>query len=337
MKLSKEFSEFYSYIRIDEEADSLREKRQILEGDIKEKLPKELEKIGINIKKGDIRTFIQGSYKYNTTIKSEIVDMDVAVMIPVKTADYTDSRKLKNKLRDAITIPARTVSIKDPCVRASYIESGKEYMHIDLPLYADDNGSVYLARQKNDGKWESSDPEGLIDDLCEKINGNNQLRRIICFVKKWRDEKYGNASSDHEIPPSIGLTYLVCDNFVSYSSDDGEDDLLALQKTMNAVKQQFTLTYDYEGNITGADISRYLTVKPYSDIFTKMRESSSEYMFTFYKRLSVAVDNLTNAVNVESEHEAAKYVQKVLGDEFVVPDKKATNASTQTKKEHNFG
>ncbi len=31
-------------------------------------------------------------------------------------------------------------------------------------------------------------------------------------------------------------------------------------------------------------------------------------MVTFYKRLSKAVDNLTNAVNVESDHDAAENV-----------------------------
>ena len=44
-----------------------------------------------------------------------------------------------------------------------------------------------------------------------------------------------------------------------------------------------------------------------------------------------------DALNVESEHDAAKYVQKVLGEQFVIPEKKAMSASTNTKKEHNLG
>ena len=68
-----------------------------------------------------------------------------------------------------------------------------------------------------------------------------------------------------------------------------------------------------------------------------MRDSSSSYMVTFYKRLSTAVDNLTNAINVESDHEAGIYVQRVLGDDFVVPPKKAATATTQSKREHGFG
>ncbi len=92
---------------------------------------------------------------------------------------------------------------------------------------------MYLARGKATSAnylWEIADPDGLNEYLCGKINGNDQLRRIICFMKKWKNEKYAAASSDHEVPPSIGLTLLACDCFTKQSTDEEEDDLLALQK-----------------------------------------------------------------------------------------------------------
>lgn len=339
MKLKKEFADFYKEIRISSEADNLREKRETLEGEIKDKFPSEMGNHGIKLNKSDIRMFIQGSYKYSTTIVSDVIDMDVAVMIPLDITDNPDPRKIKGYLRDSINITQRTVSIKEPCVRASYIEDSEEWMHIDLPLYANMDGDVYLARGKENGdyKWEEADPDGLNNSLCDKINGNDQLRRIICFIKKWRDEKYSNSASDHEVPPSIGLTYLACDNFTACTSDDGDDDLLALKKTMEAIKNSFTgVSYDSSGAVVSANIAKYLPVKPFTNIFSKMGNSNA-YMATFYKRICAAVDNLANAINVESEHDAAKYVQKVLGEQFVVPEKKATSASTYTKKEHNFG
>jgi hypothetical protein len=225
-------------------------------------------------------------------------------------------------------------------VRAVYHDNGEEWLHIDLPLYAKDGDSVYLARGKatsDNYSWEEADPDGLNDDLCGKINGNDQLRRIICYIKKWKNEKYSSSTRDHEVPPSIGLTYLACDCFVSQISEGKDDDLVALQKTMKNIKNKFTVTVDRYGNVIGADISRYLPVKPYTDIFEKMRESSSSYMFTFYNRICTAVENLTNAVNVESDHEAGIYVQRVLGSEFVIPPKQAASATTQNKREHSFG
>lgn len=340
MKLKKQFSDFYSDIKIDSESNVLRQKRSTLEGEIKDKLPGIFEKHEISLNKSDIRMIYQGSYKYQTTIKSDIVDSDVAVIIPIDTSENPDPRKIKGYLKDSIDIPVRTVSIKEPCVRASYYENSKEWLHIDLPLYAQDGNNVYLARGKqnsSDYSWETADPDGLNDYLCDQINGNNQLRKIICFIKKWRNEKYSNASSDHSVPPSIGLTLLACDCFVE-AKENGEDyDLLALQKTLNAIKNKFYVTKDSNGLVTYASVSRYLPVTPYTDVFKKMKDSSSSYMITFYNRLCTAIDNLINAINVSSEHDAAEYVQKVLGDEFTVPPKAVTAATTSAKREHSFG
>lgn len=340
MKLKKEFSDFYKLIRIDREQDALIEKREILQNDIEKNLPDIMADHGINLNKSDIRIIDQGSYKYNTTITSDVVDRDVAVIIPLDITANPDPRKIKGYLKDAINISSRTIEIKEPCVRAVYHDNGKEWMHIDLPLYAEDGSNTYLARGKatsDSYSWEEADPDGLNDDLCEKINGNNQLRRIICYIKKWKNEKYANSTHDHEIPPSIGLTYLACDCFVHQETDGNDDDLSSFQKTMQNIKDKFTVSLDTNGNITSADIKRYLTVKPRTDIFEKMRNSSDSYMITFYNRLCKAVDNLTNAVNVESDYDAGVYVQKVVGEDFVVPPKKAASAITQSKREHGFG
>ena len=340
MKLKKEFEDFYKEIRIDSETDVLIAKRETLEGEIKDKLPGKLDDHGIKLNKSDIRMFDQGSYKYNTTISSDVVDRDVAVMIPLSISDNPDPRKIKGYLREAINISSRTVEIKEPCVRAVYHEDGKEWLHIDLPLYAKDGEDIYLARGKftsDNYSWEEADPDGLNEDLCGKINGNDQLRRVICYIKKWKNEKYTNSASDHEVPPSIGLTYLACDCFSSQSSGGNDYDLLALQKTMENIKNKFSVTVDLKGNVISADISRYLSVKPFTDVFEKMRDSSTSYVLTFYNRLCTAVDNLTNAVNVESDHDAGIYVQRVFGTDFVVPPKQAASTTTQNKREHSFG
>jgi hypothetical protein len=149
--------------------------------------------------------------------------------------------------------------------------------------------------------------------------------------------KYANSDSDHEIPPSIGLTLLACDCFTAQSTDEGDYDLLALQKAMKSILDKFSVTKDVNGNIISATISRELPVTPYADVFKKMKESSSSYMVTFYKRLSRAVDDLTDAVNVESAHDAAVCVQKVLGTEFKVPPKEAAAAAVLSRREHSFG
>ena len=165
MKLKKEFLDFYKTIRIDSETNALKEKREVLQGDIEDKLPGILGNHSISLNKSDIRIIDQGSYKYNTTIKDDVVDRDVAVMIPLNTEENGDPRKVKGYLRDAITISSRTVTVKEPCVRASYYEDGNEWLHIDLPLYAQDGDNIFLARGKSNSdtySWESADPDGRI-------------------------------------------------------------------------------------------------------------------------------------------------------------------------------
>lgn len=338
MKLKKQFADFYKEIRIDDEAHVLQDKREKLQSDIESKFPEILSRHDISINKTDIRIIDQGSYKYKTTIKDDVVDRDVAVMIPLESSSNTDPRIIKGYLRDAISIPSRSVSIKDPCVRASYYENGKEWLHIDLPLYVRDGSSVFLARGNEHGdiyEWEEADPDGLNDYLCERINGNDQLRRVICYIKKWRNEKYAGSTNDHEVPPSIGLTLLACDCFSQQTSNEGDDDLLALQKTMKAIQDRFVCEYDKDGNLVHT-ISRSLPVVPNTDVFAKMKKSNS-HMDVFYNRLTKAVESLTNAVNVESAHDAGKYVQNVLGSSFIIPPKDAVNASSQNRREHSFG
>lgn len=343
MKLKKEFDDFYSQICIDKEAEALKDKREILEDDIKNKLPDIMGDHDISLNKSDIRMIDQGSYKYHTTIKSDVVDRDVAIIIPFDIDKHSDPREIKKYLRKAITIPARTVSIKEPCVRASYYEDGKERLHIDLPLYANHNGALYLARGKEYSEtysWENADPDGLNDTLCNTINGNAQLRRIIRYIKKWKNEAYINSKSDHEVPPSIGLTLLACDYFIPAIEDGKDYDLLSLKNTLKQIQGRFSITFDGDYNIIGADVQRYLTVKPYTDVFDKMRSSSKQYMLTFYKRLSTAVSNLEDAVNASSDHDAALSVQKVLGGDFEVPEDvsvKSASILTMSKREHGFG
>lgn len=339
MKLKREFEAFFEHIKIDSEINTLVTKRLILQGEIKDKLPGIFDEHGIKLNKSEIRMFDQGSYKYHTTIHSDVVDRDVAVMIPLDIDEHSDPRKIKGYLRDSIDIAIRTVQIKEPCVRAAYHKNGIEYLHIDLPLYAQDGENIYLARGREFGTpiWEPADPDGLNDDLCGKINGNHQLRRVICYLKQWKNEHYANPVSDNEVPPSIGLTYLVCDSFEAQSTADGDNDLLAFQKTVQNICNCFSITRDYDGKITSASISRNLPVQPYTDIFKKMKDSSDSYMITFYKRLCTVRENLTNALNVESDHDAAEYVVKVLGDEFEVPPKPAASKSTKSNREHSFG
>lgn len=339
-KLQKEFEQFNSDIKIDKEAEALRQKRDILKKDVEDSFPAQCQKIGIDISKSDLRFINQGSYKIGTTITTKkSVDLDYAVIMPLNINEHDDPRKIKKAIRTTLLITnIRVPKIKEPCVTVAYHRDGEEYMHIDFPIYAEYYGRLYLARGKENSEnysWEHADPEGLNDYFLRAFSGKEQLKRIVRYIKKWKQWKYENSSNSHEVPPSVGLTILACQNYKPYTWD-GDDDLSSLYYTLKAIYEKFSVRSDSHGNIISASIDCTLPVAPYSDVFYKMRASSS-HMITFYSRLEKAVKDLREAMNLSDEHEAAKYVRKVLSDEFTLPEKKAAASTTSNKKEYNFG
>ena len=340
-KLQKEFNEFDDKIRIDGETPALIKKREMLKEDIEDNFPAECEKYGISVNKSDLRFILQGSYKIGTTISNEEkgVDMDYAVILPLDINEHTDSRDVKKAARDALEIPnVRIPSIKEPCVTVAYHSAGKETMHIDFPIYASYNNQLYLARGKENSKdylWEIADPEGLNEYFIEKFKDYPQLRRLVRYIKKWKQEQYKDSINTHEVPPSVALTILACQNYKPYVAD-GDDDLQSFYYTMKAIYELFNVKTDSNNEVVSASIECSLPVTPFSDVFYKMR-TSSKHMITFYKRLGSAVFNLQEAVNLAEAHEAAKYVQKVLGSDFDIPEKQTSTANTINKKEYSFG
>ncbi|WP_312199814.1 cyclic GMP-AMP synthase DncV-like nucleotidyltransferase [Anaerospora hongkongensis] len=340
-KLKKEFKDFHDHIKITTEANVLMEKRSILQSDFEDHFPGICSEHGIELTKSNLRFIDQGSYKLNTTIsnKDGAVDRDVAVIFPLDINEHSDPRKLKQYARDALKIEnVRFPDIKEPCVTVGYHKKEEEFVHLDFPMYAKHNDNLYLARGKEFSasySWELADPDGLNDFFLKKLGESEQLRRIIRYLKKWKQEKYHNSTNKNEIPPSIALTLLACEYFIEKKDDNDYDDLTALYHVVNRIVDRFELIYDGE-EVIKAQITYHLPTQPYSDVFYKMKNSDS-YGILFYNRIKKASENLRDACNVEADHDAAKYVQKMLGDEFEVPEKVAIATTTTNRKEHNFG
>lgn len=268
-RLYKEFQDFHDDIKLDKESSLLKDKREVLQEDFENKFPKILANHGITVNKSDLRFFDQGSYRQgvSTTIEDTIVDRDVAVMFPLDIEENSDPRKIKGYARDALEINnIRKPKIKEPCVTVQYIKQGEEHMHIDFPLYVRSNDKVYLARGKETSltfEWEPSDPDGLNKYLESYFTDDkgNQLRRIIRYIKKWKQENYGVSYSKDEKPPSIGLTLLACEYFSYTTADDYDDDLIALYEVVNGIISCFV------ENPQGSHIiTKLLPVIPETDV-----------------------------------------------------------------------
>lgn len=322
-KLHEQFMKFHDTIKLDKETSQLKEKREVLQNDIESKLPSKLEDIGIDITKSDLHFFDQGSYRQNvsTGIVSDAPDRDVAVDFELDIDTHNDPRKIKKCVRDALKIKdVRDPLIKDPCVTVKYMRAGEEKIHIDFPIYAKHNGNFYLARGKEfstSPEWEECDPHGLNDYMDTLFAGNegNQLRRIVRYLKKWKLEKYGDSYTKDQIPPSIALT-LMAGKYFSYTtaSDGQEDDLTALKNVVDGIKGEFTYNWASEKY----NISYDLPVKPWSNVFFKMTEN---YQDVFHQKWVKLCNEVQNAIDASEDYEAAKFLQKVFGQDFELPEK----------------
>lgn len=336
--LQKEFENFNKNIQIENETDALRTKRDTLKCEFKKKFPELCQNKNINLKSSDIHFIMQGSFKLGTTIKSTNgdIDLDQAVIFPLDIYENNNPRKIKKLGKSALEIVGKRVpKIKEPCITIEYIRQGEDWLHLDFPMYAKYEGSYYLARGKEQGnyEWEISDPIGLNEYILNKLilSENGQLRRMIRFLKKWKQNIYTDNDTTEKRPPSIGLTLLAID---LYQKDDL--DLVAFKNICTSILNEFVVEKDLYNNVISASIKKHLPVQPNSDVFTKF-ENSDNHGITFYKRMQKTVAHLTNAIDCDNEYDAAKYVTNVLGIEFEIPKKEFKSYNTKVQKEHSFG
>jgi hypothetical protein len=330
-RLNTQLKKFHENIRLDNESEVLCEKRKILQNDFEKNFPQKMKDLGCTIKKSDLTFFDQGSYRQNsrTVIKSDNVDRDIAVEFPLDIEDFDDPRKIKKKAKVSLERINRVPKIKEPCITVGYSKAGEETIHIDFPLYAIHNDCHYLARGKefsNEYSWEKCDPRGLnylFDSWFADTEGD-QFRRIIRYLKRWKNIVYGNSITKDALPPGIAITLTAHKGF--YEKPD--DDLEALSQVVNTMLDCFTI--NSEGKYS---IKENLPVEPYTDVFFKMSEINQD---SYYYKLEKLKEALSFALSVTEEYEAAKKLQKFFGDDFPLPDPPIKKHG-RNKKENSHG
>jgi len=324
--LQTEFNKFHEAIKLHDKDDNqdLRDKRDMLEDELKTYFKKKAEKEG----KARI-TFVlenQGSYSMGTGNKSIDVgdyDIDVMILFNIDANDYTPV-EVKKWVFEALSRSNRTVEYMKPCVRVQYFKDGEELYHVDLALYANANEDekTYISKGKptsasEDKFWELSQPK----ELKKKINGkyndehdSKQFKRSIRYLKRWKDLKFRNTKSGK--PTGIALTALAYNLFNPqidrnpFDSSISPNDLESLKKLVSSIIGEFS--------IWNNKISVKLPVEPYNDLFEKMTNVQQE---TFKDKLDILEQALVDATNEPDPHEASKILQKVFGDDFPEVDK----------------
>ncbi|MFZ5969394.1 MAG: cyclic GMP-AMP synthase DncV-like nucleotidyltransferase [Bacillota bacterium] len=324
MGLQTYFEDFNKKIKMDyDELSELAEKRDII-----------LRKLRADADLPSFEEFNQGSYAMFTGVEplDKDYDIDVGLRFKVNKDEY-DSLELKQKIHEILKDHTDYgAEIKKPCVTVKYKKKGEVAYHVDLAVYSyqdkdDTNSQMYLARgtNKENKEWEEADPIKLKDDIMDKWEDSkqrDQYRRIIRYMKRWKNLKF--KSDGNSEPPGIGITLLAYEKFTPQKYDWLEDkykfdDLEALITFVQQVKNMFVLTrYSQEKGEYLYKIEYFLPVKPKTNVFYKMTEIQ---MTEFKKKIEKLLGDLEEVKKESDIIEQCTKLNKIFGEDFPIPSK----------------
>lgn len=324
MSVQHEFICFHDRIKLDYDVrKELADKRDIL-----------LRKLRESGKLPGFDEFNQGSYgMYLGTepLDGKEYDIDVGMRFNVNQSDY-NPMDLKEIICDVLKNHTEYgAEIKKPCVTVTYKKDGEAAYHVDLVAYTfedkdDKSSQLYLARGKksedSQTKWEKSDPIGLVDYIRDAVDAGverDQFRRVVRYIKRWKNLKFSSAG--HAEPASIGITLIAADYFEAFE----DDDLSALKKVVDSMLSLFVIV-GFDSNRTLYRIKyampSSLNFELGTDVFSKMTDIQ---MTDFRDKLDKLARNLSEVQEEPDEVEQCKLLNKIFGDDFKVPE--AKNAS----------
>ena len=242
-------------------------------------------------------------------ITKEKYDMDDGVYFINSESDRKTPETYHSRIKKAVEGHASDVIDKNTCVRVVYADGH----HIDLPAYwLEDADSVPQLAHKSEGFIES-DPVEFMDWVKGKIsqtNSTGQLRRIIRYLKAWKDYRE-NKNSSLKLPAGFILTILACNHYQESDRDD-----LALRDTVESIRDD--LSWDF--------VCYRPTTPEGEELLGKYNSDK------VVRELEVFAENAQRAIDSDCEEESSKYWRKVFGDRFSLGVKTKKSFKTNVEK-----
>lgn len=333
--IQNQLIEFHDKIKLGryDENEELRNKRDIITKKIKSGLEKYFKDKEESVP--SISFLDQGSYAIDTGInpKDGDYDIDEGIIIGLNKEDYeNDPIYFKKIVRDImLTHTKKEPKIKNPCVTITYSMNDEPKYHVDLPIYlkSRNDNNLYLSWGKEfaleeNKKWEISDPKGLNSYIRNSFAGDDkrQFKRVVRYLKKWKDEKFASETSDGT-PPSIGLTVIAADKFIpkkEYNIINGKEeynDLKAMKCLIDNLISLFTYKYCDEEKEDLYVIEYKLPVGNEGNIFSKM---TNKKMDLFYKKVVKLQEALDYAINETDPNKACTELARFFGNQIPIPE-----------------
>jgi TusA-related sulfurtransferase len=187
---------------------------------------------------------------------------------------------------------------KTTCVRVLYADGH----HIDLPIYFKIKGNDTIPQLAHKSKeWIDSDPKAFFDWFNEKAKNKEQLKRIVRYLKAWRDYRH-TQNSNTQMPSGFILTILATNN-ISYNDRDD----IALTETLNKIQQSI------DPNNGGKFECYRPTIPTDEDLFENYSDTKQGY---FLSQLDNFVKSANEAVEGSNPKKSCEKWQKHFGDRF---------------------
>ena len=142
-----------------------------------------------------------------------------------------------------------------------------------------------------------------------------QFRRIVRYLKRWRDENF--SSDGNRAPISVGLTVAAYRWMANEYFDDAETEPDDVSSLLGLVEKMLN---EYKG-VLGNRLVVELPVEPFNDLFEDMTD---RHQAKLKDRLETLHDALTEARNEPDPRAACQTLEKVFGEDFPVPEKEET-------------
>lgn len=322
VNLQSEFIEFHNAIKLsfDDNAE-LREKRDIL-----------LNRLCNNISEEapSFDHFNQGSYAMHTGIKPDDgdYDIDVGLVFDLIRTECPDPLKVKQWVFDALDGHTKKVEIRRSCVTVTYQKDGELAFHVDFACYANEDDTLFIGKgrkeqNRSERNWEQSAPKELIKLMDTRFSNEQdraQFRRIIRYMKKWRNQHF-EVNTGNGAPTGIALTALAYDKYVpnyKYNAVTHEtvyDDFGALKDFVIKTKDSFTLKYDLDSKSFYHGIEQQLFVTPRNNLFDKMTAKQQDNV---YNEICNMLAKLEEVEGKTRKSEACSLMVEIFGEEFPV-------------------
>jgi hypothetical protein len=250
----------------------------------------------------------QGSFKVKTGINQSDEDYDIdhgvyLKHLPEGRDNWPKPKKLHNEIYEAVD-GHTDISPEDKhaCVSVRY---KKEY-HVDLSIYGEDEGTIYLARTDSE-HWEENNPKLFTQWFLDKLKASGeQLRNVCKYIKKWA--YYNGWIGDIT---GFLITILTGDHFCCY--EDRDD--ISISETLKKIVSHLEL-----------DRAILRPVVPCKNMIESMSDKEIDTMITHFKQFR---DKAVEAVLTDEKEKAHKIWRELFGDEFPKYKDEQKNNSTQ--------